>query len=119
MPTSMMLVFSKSTSPETEAAYNRWYSEQHIQDVAKVAGVISATRYRLEKGVPLLPGISGDHRGHLAIYELEGRTPEELNAFADALRQALASGAADIDPTLDMVDISASLAVPITPRVTA
>lgn len=119
MPTSMMLVFSKPTSAETEAAYNRWYSEKHIQDVAKVAGVISATRYRLEKGVALLPGISGDHRGYLAIYELEGQTQAELDAFAEALRQALASGAADIDPTLDMVDISASLAVPITPRVTA
>ncbi len=119
MVRSIFLVLSDATSPQTDAEFNRWYSEKHIQDVSKVPGVVSATRYRIEKGVTVLPGVNADGHGFVAIYELEANTTEELETFAAALRKAIDTGAVDISPTLDFVSVTGSLCVPITPRVTA
>jgi hypothetical protein len=119
MVRSIFLVLSDSTGPDTEAEFNRWYSQQHIQDVAKVPGVVSATRYRIEKGVTVLPGVSADSHSYVAIYEIEAKTTEELETFAAALRHGIDSGAVDITPTLDFTGVTGSLCVPITPRVTA
>ncbi|HKD36180.1 MAG TPA: hypothetical protein VKB78_05245 [Pirellulales bacterium] len=118
MPKTMMLVFSKPISAESEAAYNDWYSNKHLPDLTRVPGLVSATRYKLDKSVEPMPGITGDPRGYLAVYEIEGETPSDLERFAQTLRQALADGVADISPHLDMVDISASFAIPITDRLT-
>lgn len=114
MPKAMMLVFSKAKSPEVDLEYNAWYSEKHIRDLTLVPGIISATRYKIDKSVQPMPGISGDHRTHLAVYEIEGDSPADLKRFADNLVKALETGVADISPYLDMVDISASFVLPIT-----
>jgi len=118
MPKTMMLVFSNPATPAQEAEYNRWYSEKHIHDVAKVPGVVSAARYRLAKGIELLPGVGGNPQGWLAVYELEARTDGELEKFANALRASLADGSVDVSPALGMSDLSASFAIPITASVT-
>lgn len=119
MVRSIFLVLSDATGPDTDAEFNRWYSEKHIQDVSKVPGVVSATRYRIEKGVTVLPGVNADKHGFVAIYEIEAKTKEELEIFAASLRNAIGSGAVDISPTLDFVGVTGSLCVPITARVTA
>ncbi|MCC2659020.1 MAG: hypothetical protein K0Q76_4128 [Panacagrimonas sp.] len=119
MVRSIFLVLSDATGPDTDAEFNRWYSEKHIQDVAKVPGVVSATRYRIEKGVTVLPGVNADRHGFVAIYEIEAKTKEELEMFAASLRTAIDSGAVDISPTLDFKGVTGSLCVPITARVTA
>jgi hypothetical protein len=119
MVRSIFLVLSDATGPDTEAEFNRWYSQKHIQDVAKVPGVVSATRYRIEKGVTVLPGVEADRHSYVAIYEIEAKTTEELETFAASLRQGIESGAVDITPTLDFTGVTGSLCVPITPRVTA
>lgn len=116
MPKAMMMVFSKAASPEVEEQYNQWYSEKHLPDLTRVPGLISATRYKLDKSVQPMPGIGGDHRDYLAVYEIEGDSPADLKFFADSLVKALEQGVADISPTLDMVDISASFVLPITER---
>lgn len=118
MVRSLFLVLSDSTSPETDKEFNRWYSEKHIQDVSKVPGVVSATRYRIEKGVTVLPGVNADRHAYVAIYEIEAKTTEELEKFAATLRNGIDSGAVDISPTLDFKGVTGSLCVPITPRVT-
>ncbi len=119
MVRSLFLVLSNATGSDTDAEFNRWYSEKHIQDVSKVPGVVSATRYRIEKGVTVLPGVNPDSHGFVAIYELEAKTKDELETFAEALRTAIGSSAVDISPTLDFVSVTGSLCVPITARVTA
>lgn len=119
MVRSLFLVLSDATGPDADAEFNRWYSQKHIQDVAKVPGVISATRYRIEKGVTVLPGVNADSHGFVAIYEIEANTTEELEAFAANLRNGIESGAVDISPTLDFVGVTGSLCVPISERVTA
>lgn len=119
MVRSIFLVLSDATGPDTDAEFNRWYSHKHIQDVSKVPGVVSATRYRIEKGVTVLPGVNADRHGYVAIYEIEAQTKEELETFAASLRKGIESGAVDISPTLDFKGVTGSLCVPITPRVTA
>ena len=119
MVRSIFLVLSDATGPDTDAEFNRWYSHKHIQDVSKVPGVVSATRYRIEKGVTVLPGVNADRHGYVAIYEIEALTKEELETFAASLRKGIESGAVDISPTLDFKGVTGSLCVPITPRVTA
>ncbi|MET0987827.1 MAG: hypothetical protein ABW034_20715 [Steroidobacteraceae bacterium] len=116
MPRALMLVFSQPTAAGVEAEYNRWYSEKHLPDRTRVPGIVSATRYKLDKSILPIPGITGDPRSYLAVYEVEGNTSEDLARFAQELRKALDTGVADIHPTLDMVNISASFAVPITDR---
>lgn len=116
MPKALMLVFSQPTSATVEAEYNRWYSEKHLPDLTHVPGIISATRYRLDKNIEPMPGITGDPRSYLAIYEVEGNSSQDLARFAQELRKALEAGVADVHPTLDMVNISASFALPITDR---
>tara|TARA_R110000787_G_scaffold233470_9_gene340383 strand:+ start:642 stop:1004 length:363 start_codon:yes stop_codon:yes gene_type:complete len=119
MVRSIFLVLSDATGPDTDAEFNRWYSEKHIQDVSKVPGVVSATRYRIEKGVTVLPGVNADSHGFVAIYEIEAKTTEELEVFAANLRKGIDSGAVDISPTLDFKGVTGSLCVPITDRVTS
>ncbi len=119
MVRSIFLVLSDATGPDTDAEFNRWYSEKHIQDVATVPGVVSATRYRIEKGVTVLPGVSADRHGFVAIYEIEARTKEELESFAATLRKSIDAGSVDVSPTLDFAGVTGSLCVPITARVTA
>jgi hypothetical protein len=119
MPRTLMMVFSKPASPEVEAEYNDWYSNKHLPDLTRVPGVITATRYKLDKSATLMPGIEGDHRDYLAIYEIEGDTPEDCQKFAKSLLHALETGIADMHPALDMVDISASFAIPITEQLRA
>jgi hypothetical protein len=118
MPKTMMLVFSSPTTPAQEAEYNRWYTEKHIHDIAKLPGVISAARYRLAKGIELLPGVAGNPQGWLAVYEIEAKNEDEMRKFGDGLKAALADGRADVSPALSMADISASFALPITDLIT-
>ncbi|MGQ0630270.1 MAG: hypothetical protein ACT4P1_04460 [Sporichthyaceae bacterium] len=116
MPRSLMLAFTSPVSEATEDDYNRWYDTKHLHDVVAIKGVVAATMYRLAHGVETLPGVSGPTQKYLAIYELEAESVEELEAFCGSLRAALASGEADIDPSLDMADLGASLALPVGSR---
>jgi hypothetical protein len=116
VPRSLMLAFTSPTSEETEADYNLWYDTKHLHDVVGIKGVVAATRYSLAQGIETLPGVGGPTQKYLALYELEAETVEELDAFCGNLRDALASGQADIAPTLDMADLGAALALPVGER---
>ena len=47
MPNYMFIVPSTPLSPDIEDAYNQWYTNDHIQQVLQVEGVVAATRYKL------------------------------------------------------------------------
>jgi hypothetical protein len=58
-----------------EREFEAWYDDQHLADVARVPGVVSATRHRIEKvtsPVETPPWIS------LAIYEIESDDPDAV-----------------------------------------
>lgn len=116
MPKSLMVVFSNPKSAAEEQEYNRWYTEKHLTDVIGVPGIVSATRYRLDKGVEM-GEIPANAASYLALYEMEGETTEELKAINDALAAALREGSVDISPALDETRLEVSFAVPITETV--
>jgi hypothetical protein len=54
------ILFSEMTPPpEREADFNAWYDEEHIPLRMRIAGFVSAQRYR-----------DGDTRNYLAVYEM-------------------------------------------------
>lgn len=61
-----------------EAEFNDWYSNQHLADVLKVPGFLSAQRFKLgQEG-------SGAAWQYLAIYEFEAADPAEALAVLTA-----------------------------------
>jgi hypothetical protein len=117
MPNALLLVFSDPTDPNTEDAYNTWYSEKHLHDLLKIDGVIAATRYRLPKGIETMPGIGSDPHGYLAIYEVEAEDDQALVTFTDNLKAALAAGTAEISATMNAATLTGTFCLPIGPRV--
>jgi hypothetical protein len=56
---------------DKEAEFNRWYTEEHIDERLAVPGFLSAARYEAVKGGPK----------HLAVYELEHAAVMESEAY--------------------------------------
>jgi heme-degrading monooxygenase HmoA len=77
----IQIVASEST-PEKEAAFNKWYTEVHVPMLFAYEGVKQASRYQR---------IGDDEQGakFLAIYEFETKEAMEAfpesDAFADAI----------------------------------
>jgi hypothetical protein len=62
MATIMFIV--KATIPsDKEAAFNRWYNEEHVSQALQFPGMVSAHRYKLIDGE--------DKYQYLAMYELK------------------------------------------------
>ena len=68
MTNANFMVFAYA-HPGTEAEFTRWYADQHIPDLLRVPGLVSATRYDVSV-VKLPDGI--DPPTSLVIYGLEG-----------------------------------------------
>jgi hypothetical protein len=78
-----------------EAAYSDWYDNQHLADVLKVDGFVSAQRFRLSRqktpeGVPA--------SGYLAIYEME---TDDVDATLAALMARLGTDVMPVTGALD------------------
>ena len=116
MPRAIMLAFTEPADSADDDAYNAWYDDKHLHDVVNVPGVVAATRYKLAKGIELLPGALEVPQRYLAIYELEADTEEGLGKFAEELKAALTDGRADIHVSMDMTTLGAAFALPIGPR---
>jgi len=73
---TLFLVFTKPV-PGMEDEYNHWYDNQHVHDVVRVPGVVSAQRYEVAH-----PGPGGGETTdrYLAIYEIEGSPGATLSA---------------------------------------
>lgn len=114
MPRSVMVVFSNPADAAQESEYNRWYTEKHITDVVgSVPGIVKATRYKVDRSVGSATGAPGNPCSYLAIYEIEGETPDALKAVSLALSAAIEGGQVDISPALDVGSIQTTYAVPI------
>ena len=58
---SLLMVWGEMPA-EKEEDFNRWYKEEHLLDLLRLPGVLSAARYEAVSGGPK----------HLACYEMEG-----------------------------------------------
>jgi len=80
MPRYQLLALTNSL-PGEEAEFERWYDEQHLPDVLRVPGIVSAQRYRAAAGLQ-----GNSPWKFLTLYELDTETPgavlEELGRRA-------------------------------------
>lgn len=95
------LMLTNATYGQDEQ-FNAWYSDVHLEDVLKVPGFVAAQRFRLIDS----PALKSYPYRYLAIYEIQGRPPEEalgdLNARAGA-------GQMIVSPALDTSALYASV----------
>ena len=102
------LVVVTNPKPGQEEEFNKWYTEQHLDDVLKVPGFVAAQRFKVNlDAAKSLPG------PYLALYEMESDDPQ---ATFDGLEKATMTGQMPISPALDTVNIVSSVFTPITER---
>ncbi len=70
MPTALFTVKATIT-PDREQAFNEWYNHEHVADVLRFKGAVSARRYKA-----ILPE---DKFQYMAVYEFENE--ETLQHF--------------------------------------
>jgi hypothetical protein len=83
---AVLLVLTHPASPEAEAAYNEWYTTQHIPDVLAVPGYTQATRWRC------YDSWSPFEQKYLATYELEVTDAQHLRAVSDEHMRRIGAG---------------------------
>ena len=102
MPSALMVVGSNPAAPEQEAEFNRWYVEDHLDDVLAVAGFTAARRYTLSPVRPMADTEPSPY-GYLAVYEVGA---DDLAVAGRDLQAALDSGAIPISETFDLTGFS-------------
>jgi hypothetical protein len=60
---TVLFVVKATIGPEREAAFNRWYNEEHVPQVLQFPGLVSARRYRALEGE--------DRFRYMAVYEVQ------------------------------------------------
>lgn len=108
MARAFYVVVTTPTAGQDEE-FNRWYDDEHLDDVLKVPGFVAAQRFRLV-GDNQLPG------PYLALYEVETDDPAGITAKLQALAN---TEAMPLSAALDMEKLVTAAAVAITPRRTA
>jgi hypothetical protein len=108
----LFLVFTKPV-PGRDDEFNRWYTEQHLNDVLKCKGFTAAQRFSL---APAMGGAADALPPYLAIYEIEGEGTQE--ALADLVSKAN-TAAMPISEAMDATAGLQFMATPISERVTA
>ena len=73
--TGMLMVWC-DVPEDREDEFNRWYNEEHIEEILGVPGVLNAARYEAVRGGPK----------HLACYELESPAAVLGDAFTQRKR---------------------------------
>ena len=103
MATHLMVVLS-NVKPGQEAEFNRWYGVHMLETINKLRGFASGQRFEQAQ----LPGAPAMPYRYLAVYEVDGETPEDLQRAYDQFRwqrqeraEALAAGR---DPVVSVSD---------------
>jgi hypothetical protein len=95
-----------------EAEYNRWYDEQHIDDVLAIPGFVGMQRFRLSSP----PGMPAPYWGYVAFYEIDRTKTAEAFAGLDAAR---GTDRMPMSPALNRADNEVALYRPVKTRVKA
>jgi hypothetical protein len=96
-----ILIVQSNPLPGKEAAYNDWYSNQHLKDLRQVPGITAATRYKLADA-RVHPGPPTRWR-YVAIYELEA---DDIDNVASAIIAGTQDGSIPLPEVIDLDDIS-------------
>lgn len=90
-----------------EDDYNAWYTNQHLGDVLKVPGLVSAQRFKFA-GSPT--GAEPPHR-YMALYKVEA---DHWKTASDAIGRAVGSGAMIMSDAVDLAGVNSFYVTPIT-----
>ena len=106
MASYRFLVFSNPEAGRDDE-FNRWYSDQHLNDLLKIPGVTAAQRFRVADDNGQQP-----HR-YLALYEIE---TDNLDAVMADITGRFGTDAMPMTDTLDEKTLSMLSFVAITER---
>ncbi|HYC48008.1 MAG TPA: hypothetical protein VED01_21250 [Burkholderiales bacterium] len=70
-----LLMFATNVAREAENDFNNWYNEEHVPALRKVAGVLSARRFKTDEGAPQ----------YVALYHLSGPEVASSEAWKKAV----------------------------------
>lgn len=98
------MVVLSNVKPGQEEEFNRWYGVHMLETIDKLRGFASGQRFELAR----LPGAPEIPYRYLAVYEVDGETPEDLQRAYEQFRwqrrervEALADGR---DPVVSVSD---------------
>lgn len=91
----------------TDDEFNDWYSEQHLSDVLRIPGFVSAQRMKVPDEATFLPG------RYLALYQIETDDPQSC---LDHIKQVAGTPAMVLSPTLDLTKVRTSMCPVIVER---
>jgi hypothetical protein len=98
------MVVLSNVQPGQEAEFNRWYGVHMLETINKLQGFASGQRFELAP----LPGAPDNPFRYLAVYEVEGDTPEDLQRayeqFCWQRRERAEALAAGRDPVVSVSD---------------
>jgi len=98
-PDNVVLIVFSNPRPGQDAEYNRWYTDEHLDDVLKVPGFVAAQRYSF--AAP--PGAPAPEWNYLALYEIHR---DRLDEAFPGLYAATEAGRMPVSPALDVDGIS-------------
>ncbi len=83
---AVLLVLTNPGSPDTEAEYNEWYTNEHLPDVLAVPGYVGATRYVAYPAWVSIP------QRYLTIYDLEVDDVAHVQRISDEHMRRIGAG---------------------------
>ena len=78
MPTALFVV-KATIPPDKDAAFNRWYNEEHVPQVLQFPGLVSARRYKAIEGE--------DTFQYMAVYEVQDEPTLRRFLQSDHMKQ--------------------------------
>lgn len=103
MATHLMLVLS-NVKPGREDEFNRWYDVHLLETINELQGFASGQRFELAR----LPGAPENPYRYLAVYEVDGDSPEDFERayeqFRWQRRERAEAVAAGRDPVVSVSD---------------
>lgn len=83
-----LYVVQTNPEPGREREFNAWYTDQHLGDVLRVPGFVSAQRY-VRSSTQRDAAASAYEFEYLALYEIEGDSRSALDALGAAVADGL------------------------------
>jgi hypothetical protein len=106
-----LLVVLSNAVPGEEHEFVRWYEEQHLDDMLREPGFVSAQLFKVARdGARPLSG------RFLALYEME--TDDPLAAYA-GLQKAAQAGRLPMTATMDVANVVSTVVSPVSEKKTA
>jgi len=107
--TTYYLYIMMNAQPGTDTEFNRWYDEQHVPDLMRIPGFVSAQRFMLAD----VQFHGQEPRKYMVVFEI--RTDDLAKVYAEINRR-IANGTNPTSPVLDVRTAVDWTFVPIGPH---